>query len=82
MINIFFNIFCNLKLEFKLSNEKLQNSILFNLFADLLSTIDADTGDDPDEIDHVDGIDAWMVADMWGLFGREFVPVILKVHQL
>lgn len=67
--NIFLYVFCNLKLQLKLSDEKLKDSILFNFFAAFVSTINADAGDDSNKIDHVPCIDVGMIADMRGLFG-------------
>lgn len=59
------NIFSNLKLQLKLPDKKLKNSILLNFFANLKSAIDRDTSDNPHKVNHVNSIDGRMIADMW-----------------
>jgi hypothetical protein len=63
--DVFLYIFCDLKLEFELAYEKLKDAILFNLFADFVGAVDADAGEYPDEIDHIDCVNVGVVADVW-----------------
>lgn len=43
-MNIFFDIFLDSKLQLKLSDEKLQDSIVLNFVTNLIGPIDADAG--------------------------------------
>ena len=61
---IFFNVLSNFKLELKLSDKKLKDSILLYFLTDLVRAVDGNTGDDPDKIYHVDSIHTRMITDM------------------
>ena len=78
----FLNILSNLKLQLKLPDKKLKNSILFNFLANLKGAVDGDTGDNPHKVNHVDSIDGGMIADVRWLFCGQFVSLGLKIDQL
>lgn len=42
-----------------------------------MGAIDTDVGDDAHKVNHVDGVDVGVIADVRGLFGGEFVALCL-----
>ena len=47
-----------------------------------MSSIDRNTGDDSDKVNHVNSIDVWMIADMRRFLGGQFITIWLEVDKL
>jgi len=73
---IFLYILSHLKLEFELAYKKLKNTVLFNFFTNLISTVNANAGEYSDKIYHVDGVDVRVVADMRRLLSRQLTSLL------
>jgi hypothetical protein len=42
-----------------------------------MGAVDSDTGNDPDEVNHINSIDIWVVADVWRFLCGQFKVLTL-----
>ena len=46
-----------------------------------MGPVDGDAGDDSEEVDHVDGVDVRVIANVRGFLCGQFVPFPLQINQ-